>query len=342
MKTVFHPDQYGHHVRTRLSGGGLVPALEIPDRARVLLAAAAGCTEAVVAPGPAELALIRRVHDADYLGFLETGFARWKERFPDSAELRPSLHPNVYMRRLPQDLLGQAGYYIADAASVLLADSWAAIMASAATALDATGLVIDGEGAAYALCRPPGHHAYRDQACGYCFLNNAALAATKARDSVDRVTIIDVDVHHGNGTQALFYERDDVQTISIHADPAAFYPFYAGYADEVGAGRGEGFNLNLPVPEGADDTVYREAIGRAVSSARDFSPDILVIALGLDPSEADPFACTAVTTEGFRRMGESLAGLRRPTVIVQEGGYPSPVLRANLSAFLTGFQEATA
>ncbi|MGO4740378.1 histone deacetylase family protein [Bosea sp. 2KB_26] len=342
MKTIFHSDQYGHHVRTRLSGGSLVPALEIPDRARALLAAAEECTEAVLAPGAADLALIRRVHDADYLDFLATGFSRWSKRFPGNEELRPSLHPNAYMRRRPQDLLGQAGYYIADAASVLLADSWAAILASAATALDATRLVLDGDGAAYGLCRPPGHHAYRDQACGYCFLNNAALAASKARDSVDRVTIIDVDVHHGNGTQSLFYERDDVQTISIHADPATVYPFYAGYADEIGAGRGEGFNLNLPVPEGADDAVYRDAVGHAVSKARDFAPDVLVIALGLDQSQADPFACTAVTTEGFRRMGESLAGLRRPTVIIQEGGYPSPVLGANLAAFLTGFQESMA
>ncbi len=342
MKTIFHPDQYGHHVRTRLAGGALTTALEVPDRARVLLAAAQGCTEAVVAPGPADLSLIRRVHDADYLAFLETGFAAWKQRFPASEELRPSLHPNAYMRRLPQDLLGRAGYYIADAASVLLADSWQAILASGATAIDATARVLNGERAAYALCRPPGHHAYRDQACGYCFLNNTALAATLARDHVSRVTILDVDVHHGNGTQQLFYDRADVQTISVHADPATVYPFYAGYVDEIGAGQGEGFNLNLPVPERADDEVYLAAVQQAVGKAKDFSPDVLVIALGLDPSVADPFACTAVTTEGFRRMGESLASLRRPTVIIQEGGYPSPVLGDNLAAFLTGFQEAIA
>lgn len=244
------------------------------------------------------------------------------------------------MHHLPDDLLGRAGYYIADAASVLLEDSWRAILASAATVLDATRRVLDGDAAAYALCRPPGHHAYRDQACGYCFLNNAALAATLAREAGRRVAIIDVDVHHGNGTQGLFYERNDVQVISVHADPRAVYPWYSGYADERGAGPGEGFNLNLVVPEHSGDDVYLDAVRAGIDAARKFGADFLVLALGLDASETDPFACMKVTTEGFRRMGEMLAGLRIPTVIEQEGGYPSPILGQNLTAFLEGFRGA--
>jgi len=342
MITVFHPDELGHHVRTRLSGGTLVAALEVPDRARVLLEAARTCTEGVVAPPPAAAEIVAAVHDAGYLRFLETGFAEWRARHPDSLELRPSLHPNAYMRRLPDDLLGRAGYYIADAASVLLEDTWPAALASAATALDATRRVLEGDRAAYALCRPPGHHAYADMACGYCFLNNAALAATVARRVAERVSIIDVDVHHGNGTQAIFYDRADVQTISVHADPRTVYPFYAGYADETGAGAGEGLNLNLPVPERSGDDRYLEAVGVAVARAAAFGPDVVVVPLGLDPSEADPFACMSVTTDGFRRMGAMLGGLKRPTVIVQEGGYPSPILGQNLAAFLGGFGEGAA
>lgn len=341
MITYFHPDELGHHVRTRLQGGSLVEALETPGRLSALHDAAKACTDSVVQPGPADMGVIAEVHDRDYLKFLETGFAAWKERFPDSLELRPSLHPNAYMRRLPDDLLGRAGYYINDAASVLLEDSWEATIASAASALAAATKVLDGEVAAYALCRPPGHHAYRDMACGYCFLNNGAIAATLARRSVERVTILDVDVHHGNGTQTLFYDRPDVQTISVHADPRTTYPFYAGYADERGSGAGEGYNVNLPVKTGSGDDAYLAAIQTGINAAEAFAPDVVVLALGLDASEADPFACTKVTGDGFLRMGEMLGAMKRPTVIIQEGGYPSPVLGDNLIRFMSGFRATS-
>jgi acetoin utilization deacetylase AcuC-like enzyme len=341
MITYFHPAELGHHVRTRLHGGALVEALETPGRLSALVEAAKTCTDGFVEPGPADMELIGEVHDAAYLDFLRTGFAAWKSRFPQAIELRPSLHPNAYMRRLPDDLLGRAGYYIADAASVLLEDTYEATIASAASAIDATAKVVSGEVVAYALCRPPGHHAYRDMACGYCFLNNAAIAATLARRSAARVTILDVDVHHGNGTQAIFYDRADVQTISIHADPQSTYPFYAGYADERGAGAGEGFNLNLPVAAGSGDDAYLAAVKAGIEAAEKFSPDILVLALGLDASEADPFACMKVTADGFARMGEMLGAMKRPTVIIQEGGYPSPVLGETLIRFMGGFRAAS-
>lgn len=341
MITYFHPAELGHHVRTRLHGGTLVEALETPGRLSALREAAAICTDGLVEPGPADMALIGEVHDAGYLEFLRTGFAAWSERFPGAIELRPSLHPNAHMRRLPDDLLGRAGYYINDAASVLLKDTWEATVASAASAIAATQAIADGAVAAYALCRPPGHHAYRDMACGYCFLNNGAIAATLARRAGARVTILDVDVHHGNGTQALFYERADVQTISIHADPRSTYPFYAGYADERGAGAGEGFNLNLPVAAGSGDEAYLAAVAAGIEAAQAFSPDMLVIALGLDASEADPFACMKVTADGFSRMGEMLGATKRPTVIVQEGGYPSPRLGDTLIRFMSGFRAAS-
>ncbi len=341
MITYFHPAELGHHVRTRLYGGGLIEAVEIPDRLKALHDAAKLCTDAFVQPAPADMGVIAEVHDSGYLDFLKTGYAAWKKRFPDSLELRPSLHPNAYMRRLTDDLLGRAGYYIADGASVLLEDTWEATVASAASALAATQKVLDGEVAAYALCRPPGHHAYRDMACGYCFLNNGALAATLARRAAGRVTILDFDVHHGNGTQTLFYDRADVQTISVHADPRTTYPFYAGYADERGSGAGEGYNLNLPVDVGSGDAVYLAAVKAGIEAAEKFSPDVVVLALGLDASEADPFACMKVTSEGFARMGEMLGAMKKPTAIIQEGGYPSPILGDNLIRFMNGFRAAS-
>jgi acetoin utilization deacetylase AcuC-like enzyme len=199
---------------------------------------------------------------------------------------------------------------------------------------------MDGERAAYALCRPPGHHAYRDQASGFCFLNNTAVAAAHLRLAHERVAILDVDVHHGNGTQGIFYERGDVLTISIHADPVAYYPFVWGYAHERGAGAGLGTNLNIPLPLGTGDDGYIQALTRARVMLDAFAPTALVVALGLDASEHDPLAGLAVTTDGFRRIGAAIAAIGLPTVFVQEGGYLSDILGANLTAVLGGFEQA--
>jgi acetoin utilization deacetylase AcuC-like enzyme len=190
------------------------------------------------------------------------------------------------------------------------------------------------------LCRPPGHHAYADMSGGFCFFNNSAVAAAQLRLQHERVAILDVDVHHGNGTQGIFYERPDVLTVSIHADPVFFYPFVWGYAHERGAGPGLGANLNIPLPKGTGDDDYIKAIGEAEKTIRAFAPGALVVALGLDASEHDPLAGLAVTTAGFRRIGAAIAGLGLPTVFVQEGGYLSDILGANLTAVLGGFEEA--
>lgn len=205
--------------------------------------------------------------------------------------------------------------------------------------MTAADLVTADGDPAYALCRPPGHHAYADQAGGFCFLNNSAIAAQRLRDKgAGRVTVLDVDVHHGNGTQGIFYRRADVQTVSIHGDPRAYYPFFTGYPDEIGAGPGRGANLNLPLPRGTGDAGYLETLDGALAAVDAFRPDVLVIALGLDPSEKDPLAFLAVTTEGFRRIGERLGRAGYPTLIVQEGGYISELLGENLTAVLAGFE----
>jgi acetoin utilization deacetylase AcuC-like enzyme len=199
---------------------------------------------------------------------------------------------------------------------------------------------MDGEDATYALCRPPGHHAFRDVAGGFCFLNNSAVAASHLKLEHERVAILDVDVHHGNGTQGIFYEQADVLTVSIHADPVFFYPYVWGYAHERGAGPGLGTNLNIPLPKGTGDDDYIKALADAERTIRAFAPGALVVALGLDASERDPLAGLAVTTAGFRRIGAAIARLGLPTVFVQEGGYLSDILGANLTAVLGGFEEA--
>lgn len=201
-------------------------------------------------------------------------------------------------------------------------------------------MVMDGEDATYALCRPPGHHAYRDMAGGFCFLNNSAIAAAHLRQKHERVVILDVDVHHGNGTQGIFYARPDVYTISIHADPIAYYPFVWGYAHERGEGPGIGTNLNIPLAIGTGDDGYIQALDLARKAIEAFAPGALVIALGLDASEHDPLKGLAVTTPGFHRIGQAIAKMGLPTVFVQEGGYLSDILGANLTSVLAGFEEA--
>ena len=237
-------------------------------------------------------------------------------------------------------IVGRLGWHTADTGCPIGPGTWAAACAATDVATTAAQLVLDGEDAAYALCRPPGHHAFSDLAGGFCFLNNSAVAAAQLRLKHERVAILDVDVHHGNGTQGIFYERADVLTVSIHADPAFFYPFVWGYAHERGAGPGLGANLNIPLPKGTGDDDYIKAIGEAEKTIRAFAPGALVIALGLDASEHDPLAGLAVTTDGFRRIGAAIARFGLPTVFVQEGGYLSDILGANLTAALGGFEEA--
>jgi acetoin utilization deacetylase AcuC-like enzyme len=219
--------------------------------------------------------------------------------------------------------------------------TWDSARWSAAAALSAAELVRDNGGFSYALCRPPGHHAQSDAAAGFCYLNNTALAAGELRRDHPRVAVLDIDLHHGNGTQQVFYRRRDIFTVSIHADPVRFYPFFWGAADETGAGDGEGYNLNLPLPRGSGDAVFLAALEQALTALGAFSPGALVIALGLDAFEGDPFGGLQVSTAGFAAIARQVASaLPVPTVIVQEGGYLCDDLGANLQAFLGAYAEA--
>jgi acetoin utilization deacetylase AcuC-like enzyme len=235
-------------------------------------------------------------------------------------------------------VVAQAGYHMADAAAPLAEGSWQSILWSAWTAVHAARLLLDGEPLAYALCRPPGHHAFTDMAGGFCYLNNSAIAAQMLRRRHPKVAILDVDLHHGNGTQSIFYERGDVLTVSIHAHPERFYPFFWGYADETGAGTGQNGNLNLPLARGSGDAEFLAALDTALQRIVEYGPGTLVVALGLDAFEGDPFGGLRVTTKGFGRIAECIADqLRLPTLLVQEGGYLCDELGDNLAAFLRPF-----
>jgi acetoin utilization deacetylase AcuC-like enzyme len=340
MKAFYAEEQKRHDPKAFLSSGAPQPNPEKPERAERLLAGAraAGC--AVERPKDHGIGPVAAVHTPEYLDFLEHIFARWQRIEGASAEVIPNIHPIARNGSYPASAVGQAGYHMADTACPISAETWQSALWSAWSAVEAAEAVLSGEPAAYALCRPPGHHAFADVAGGFCFINNSAVAAQVLRGKSARVAILDIDLHHGNGTQGIFYARPDVLTVSLHADPVRFYPFFWGHADERGEGAGLGCNLNLPLARKSGDAAFLVALEVAFRRIRAFSADALVVALGLDAFEGDPFGGLSVTTPGFSRIGEAIAGLRLPTTIVQEGGYLCDALGDNLTAFLTGFGGA--
>lgn len=340
MKLVFSEAQLQHRPGGFLVRGLMKPAAEQPERALRLRAAALAAGHQAIEPGDHGAAPREAVHSARYLEFLETAYARWRALEGAGEDAIPNVHPNRFSSGYPEAIVGQVGFHMADTAAPLMARSWPAIVASANAAVEAARLVMAGERAAYALCRPPGHHAFADQGGGFCYLNNTAIAAAELRRQAARVAVLDVDVHHGNGTQGIFYARGDVLTVSIHADPARYYPFFWGYAGETGEGAGAGANLNLPLPLGTGMAEYRPALAAALGRIRAFGADALVVALGLDAYEGDPLSGLKIPTEGFAEIAAAIAGLGLPSVLVQEGGYLSDALGRNLVTFLEGFEAA--
>lgn len=337
MITVFDPAQRTHDPQFFLSSGAARPCPEVPARADMLLAATARMGLDVRAPQDRGDAAIRAIHPQRYLTFLQNIHARWQRIEGASAEVIPNIHPDHRGVGYPASAVGQAGYHMTDTSCPIGPATWDAAVASARTAIEAAHLVQAGARSAYALCRPPGHHAFAESAGGFCYLNNSAIAAQHLTAQGARVAILDVDLHHGNGTQGIFYARGDVLTVSVHADPVRYYPFFWGYAAEDGAGDGTGANLNLPLERGTGDEGFCRALDTGLARIADFGATHLVLALGLDAYEGDPFAGLAVTTPGFMRIGRAVAGLGLPTVIVQEGGYLCPELGDNLVAVLGAF-----
>ncbi len=341
MKAIYHSDQSLHDPRHFLSSGAAQPNPEQPARVDALLAGARTAGLTVEAPADHGLGPVAAVHSAEYIHFLRHIHQRWQRIPGASAEVIPNIHPDSRAASYPRSAVGQAGYHVMDTSCPIAEHTFRAARASAASAVHAASLLTSGATAAYALCRPPGHHAFRDLAGGFCYFNNTAIAAQWFSARGLRPAIVDVDLHHGNGTQSIFYRRGDVLTVSVHADPVRYYPFFWGHAHERGEGDGTGCNLNLPLARGSGDDDFLRALDDGLARVVDFAPDVLIVALGLDAYEGDPFAGLAVTTAGFGRIGAACASVHLPTLMVQEGGYLCDALGDNLAAFLDAFNQAS-
>lgn len=335
MKAFFHPSQDLHIPRSYLSRGQMRAPQEIPERTGHILKGLEQVECPAEQPADFGMAAISKVHDLGYLTFLESAHRRWKAAPEDWGD---EVMSNIYVRSANprRGLLAEAAYYLADGSCPVGKDTWEAAYWSAQSALAATDRILKGDMNAYAVCRPPGHHARRDAAGGFCYLNNAAIAAEALRESFGRVAILDTDMHHGQGIQEIFYERSDVLYVSIHGDPTNFYPVVAGFEDERGAGDGKGYNVNLPMPHGSSEEVFFDRLTEALTILRLYQPDVVILTLGYDIYKDDPQAKVAVTSAGFRRLAEQVGGLGLPTLVVQEGGYDLESLGENTRQFFTG------
>ena len=339
MKIYYSEAHRQHEPPFEVFDGGLrVPYLENPDRMDRILQALRQTTWAeLTEPQDFGLKPIYAVHDRDYVDFLASAWSEW---LASDARDKSTLLPATFALRReppkPAGLLGRAGYYMMDLSASIVAGTYAAALASAHCALSAAECVSAGERISFALCRPPGHHAGKDYAGGYCFINNAAVAANWLSAN-GRIALLDIDYHCGNGTQDIFYDRADVLTISIHADPNFEYPHYAGYAKETGVGAGLGFHRNFPLEKGTDDARYFSALDEALNLIRNVSPAYLVISAGMDIYTDDPLGTIKVTTEGIGEIGKRISALDLPTVVVMEGGYNNDMLGINIIEFLTPF-----
>jgi acetoin utilization deacetylase AcuC-like enzyme len=338
MKAIFDPRQRAHDPQHFMANGTRLPSPEKPERIDRLhgAALAAGCV--FEAPADHGMGPIAAVHTPEYLDFLRTIHARWLRIEGAACEVIPNIHPASRTDSYPKSAVGQAGWHQADTACPIAAGTWEAAYWSAQTALSGAEAILAGARAVYALSRPPGHHAFTDLAGGFCFLNNSAIAAQHLLAEGLRPAVLDVDVHHGNGTQGIFYDRGDVLTVSIHADPARFYPFFWGHGHERGKDAGLGANLNLPLERGTGDDGFLSALDTALARIDAFGAGAIIVALGLDAHVNDPFRGLAVTTPGFARITAAIAGLGRPVLYVQEGGYLSDDLGPNLTSALEGAQ----
>lgn len=355
MRAFFSDDQLMHQPRQFMRVGRLCEPTDVPARAAALQRALAARSIAVSAPPDYGRAPLEAVHSPAYLEFLSTAYARWmalaSPTLEPGIEVLPNLSPYHsgridQTRRAPcpsDSIIAQTGYYLGDLSCPLGPDSWRSIERSAHSAVAAARHVSapDAGGLAYALCRPSGHHAHTDRASGFCYVNNSAIAAQTLLERFDKVAVLDVDAHHGDGTQQIFYQRSDVMTISLHADPNGYYPFYTGYATERGHGAGYGYNLNFPLPHGTADAGFLAALDSALDALRDYRPQALVLALGFDTYIHDPISVLRVGLDAYRGIGERIHALGVPTVVVQEGGYEVDAIGLALEAFLAGFVPAT-
>ena len=340
MKIFYSETHRKHAPPFEVFDGGLrMPYLENPDRMDRILNSLNNMDWAeLLEPTDFGLSPVRAVHDKGYIDFLGSAWTEWLDSNPkDPSVLLPATFALRRQPQKPTSLLGRAGYYMMDLSACLVEGTYSAALASANCALSAAEAVANGARSAFALCRPPGHHAGKDYAGGYCFINNAAVAANWL-SSKGKVALLDIDYHCGNGTQDIFYERNDVFTISIHADPNFEYPHFAGHASETGTGKGSGFHRNFPLEKDTDDAQYLTTLEEALSRILQFEPKYLVVSAGMDIYAEDPLGTIKVSTDGIRQIGQRISALNLPTVIIMEGGYNNDALGKNITNLLGEFR----
>ena len=341
MKTVYSPRHRLHADNQELNAGAILPAFELPARVDFILdrIRAVGLGPVLEAAPHDVVAAAAGVHDRGYLDFMADFWRLWLAEGRTGPTM-PYVWPARGQRDIrPDHVNGLMGYYSFDGGASFVAGTWEAVQSAAASALTAADLIIAGERAAYALCRPPGHHAGRSTMGGYCFINNAATAAQWFLDhGAARVSILDIDYHHGNGTQEIFYERADVQMINLHADTAVAYPVFSGRADERGAGAGEGFTHNFSMPFGTGFDLWGDSLEAACRLIDGYGPDVVVVSMGLDTFEGDPISKFKLRRDDYPRIGARIARLNRPTLVVQEGGYAVADIGYNAVGVLTGLE----
>jgi acetoin utilization deacetylase AcuC-like enzyme len=343
MLTVYSDRHRLHHGRAELIDGEMKPCFEMPSRADFVLerVRAVGLGD-VIAPTAFGLAPLHRIHDSGFIAFLASAWDEWRA-LGRAHDALPLVWPVRGLRqdRVPEHIDGKLGYYAMDAGVPITAGTWAAVSDAADVALTGAHHIRAGARGAFALCRPPGHHAAADYMGGYCYINNAAVAAQSFLDAgARRVAILDVDYHHGNGTQSIFYHRADVLFASLHGDPRSEYPYFLGFGDETGAGAGLGFNANFPLPSGTAWDRYAAALDAACARVADYAPDVLVVSLGVDTFEADPISQFKLRSADYLRIGEAIGRLGKPTLFVMEGGYAVAEIGINAVNVLSGFEAA--
>jgi acetoin utilization deacetylase AcuC-like enzyme len=347
MRAFYHPEQALHSPQQFMRYGRFVPVKDTPLRTERLIGALARHGIAPEEPAAYGTGPALTVHTPAFVRFLETAWENWAKLPDHGPEVWPQYFP--YWSGRPEDaarpdcpatgFIGQVGWYLGDLSVPMGPDSWLSILRASETATAGADAILAGDRSAYALCRPSGHHARADRGTGFCYLNNSAIAAQRLRSRFSKVAIIDVDVHHGDGTQQIFYTRPDVLTISVHGDPTDFGPYYTGYANETGYGAGEGYNLNLPLQPGAGGAEMNAALDTAIARVRAFGADALVVALGFDAHRDDPIGILKLEAKDFGSVGTKMQSLGLPTLVVQEGGYGIDAIQDCLDAFLTGFKQ---
>lgn len=345
MKVIYTEAHRKRASKTELSGGELVRPFECPERMDYILGRLreTGFGE-IMPPREIQSDALPKIHDAGYLSFLKSAWDEW-----ESAGFKGEAIATVWQSRsmpsphIPDFIEGKMGYYCLAAETSISNGTAEAAWASLDVALTGAEHVLAGDNSAFSLCRPPGHHASNDQFGGYCFINNAAVAAQHMRDrGLERIAVLDVDFHHGNGTQAIFYSRSDVLFLSLHGDPMAAFPHFLGHEGEIGIGDGEGFNFNFPMPAGTSFSKWSNALKSALHQISKFGADAVIVSLGVDTFERDPISFFKLKSDDFFKMGECIASLDLPTLFVMEGGYAVEEIGINTVNVLMGFEGAKA